>query len=137
MLNKDSRILIVDDFEMIRVMLRRCLAELGYEKVFEATDGKEALTLLESEFGQGNRFDAIFSDLNMPNMDGLALLEACRASSLLKSIPFVVITAEAERKYVVKALQGGAADYIVKPFSAETLRNKIEKLTQRLGKAAA
>lgn len=136
-LNKESKILIIDDFEMVRVALTNCLKELGYQFVEEAADGKQALEMLELAKNSGRAFDLVFSDLNMPRLTGLDLLVACRVDPRFKNLPFVMISAEAERQYVVLALQQGASDYIIKPFSAQILQEKIEKIAERMSKSAA
>lgn len=131
------RILIVDDYEMVRIMLKRCLTQLGYTNVEEATDGKQALDMLNSAAGTENAFAVVFSDLNMPRMNGFELLAACRKSPSFSRIPFVIISAEAESDYISQALQHGANDYIIKPFSTQTLQKKLEKINELLKKSAA
>jgi two-component system, chemotaxis family, chemotaxis protein CheY len=137
MLTEKSRILVVDDFEMVRVMLKRCLNTLGYADVHEAVDGKQALQMITKADQAGTPFGLVFADWNMPHMSGLDLLQACRADGRLKQLPFVMVTAESERQFVVQALNAGATDYIIKPFSEETLQKKIEKIGARLKRAAA
>ena len=137
MVNDGAKVLIIDDFEMVRVTLRDCLRQLGYQNVEEAVDGQQGLEMLESALAANAPYSMIFADLNMPRLTGVELLVACRKNAELRKIPFVMISAEAERQYVVQALQQGAADYIIKPFSTQTLQRKIEKVTNRFKKSAA
>lgn len=117
------RILSVDDFATMRKIIRSLLRKLGYSNVAEADDGSSALTLLKKE-----QFDMIISDWNMPRMTGLELLKAVRSDPALKDIPFLMVTAEAEKANIVAAVQAGVNNYIVKPFTAETLQHKIDKI---------
>jgi two-component system chemotaxis response regulator CheY len=137
MLTEKSRILVVDDFEMVRVMLKRCLTTLGYADVQEAVDGRQALEIIKAADKAKTPFGLVFADWNMPHMSGLELLQACRAEAALKTLPFVMVTAESERQFVVQALNAGATDYIIKPFSEDTLQKKIEKISARLKRAAS
>lgn len=133
MLTKASKILVVDDFEVVRMMLKTCLEELGYQAVEMAEDGRVAFEMLEKAEQQGAAYSLIFSDWNMPNVTGLELLQKCKASPTLKKIPFVMVTAESEQAQVVQALRSGAIEYIVKPFSPDSLQKKLDKLSKRLG----
>ncbi len=114
------RVLLVDDSGTMRTIQKRCLAKLGIENVVEAEDGVQALQF----FGQGH-FDLVLTDWNMPKMDGLTLLKELR--QLNREIPIIMITTEAERARVVLAIQCGVSDYLVKPFTPEGLKEKIEK----------
>ena len=117
------RILVVDDFATMRRIIKNILKQLGYENIAEAEDGKIALGVLESQ-----NIDFIISDWNMPNMTGLEFLKAVRASEKFKDIPFLMVTAEALKENVVEAVKSGVSNYIVKPFTAETMKEKIEKI---------
>ncbi len=117
------RILIVDDFATMRRIIKNILKQLGFENIAEADDGKAALRVLESQ-----SIDFIVSDWNMPNMTGLELLKAVRANEKFKDIPFLMVTAEALKENIVEAVKAGVSNYIVKPFTAETLKGKIEKI---------
>jgi two-component system chemotaxis response regulator CheY len=128
------RILIVDDYEMVRIMLKRCLAQLGYTNVEEATDGKQAFEMLQGATVSKRPFAVVFSDLNMPRMNGFELLATCRKTPEYQRLPFVIISAEAESDYISQALQHGANDYIIKPFSTQTLQKKLEKINEILKK---
>jgi len=122
------RFLVVDDFPTMRRIVRNLLKELGFVKVDEAEDGAIALAKLKA-----GGFDFVLSDWNMPNMDGLQLLKAVRADPELKHLPVLMITAEAKKENIIAAAQSGAHGYIVKPFTAATLSEKLEKIFEKLG----
>ncbi len=126
------RILVVDDFSTMRRIVRNLLKELGYSNVDEAEDGAVGLQKLK-----GGGFNFVVSDWNMPNMDGLTLLQTVRADPDLKHLPFLMITAEAKKENIIAAAQAGASGYIVKPFTAATLSEKLEKIFEKMGKKAA
>lgn len=121
------KILIVDDFSTMRRIIKNLLRELGFNNTSEADDGSTALPMLK-----GGGFDFLITDWNMPNMEGIALLKAVRADPMLKSLPVLMVTAEAKRDQIVEAAQAGVNGYIVKPFTAETLKEKIDKIFERL-----
>lgn len=121
------KILIVDDFSTMRRIIKNLLRELGFNNTMEADDGSTALPMLKS-----GGFDFLITDWNMPNMEGIALLKAVRADPMLKSLPVLMVTAEAKRDQIVEAAQAGVNGYIVKPFTAETLKEKIDKIFERL-----
>jgi two-component system chemotaxis response regulator CheY len=121
--DQNMKILVVDDFSTMRRIVRNILKQLGYSNVIEADDGSTALDTLKNE-----KIDFIVSDWNMPKMTGLELLKLVRGDDSLKSIPFLMVTAEAKKENITDALQSGVSNYIVKPFTAETLREKIEKI---------
>ncbi len=137
MSNAPLRILIVDDYEMVRVMLKRCLAQLGYTQVEEATDGKMALEMVQKASDSGKGYTVIFSDLNMPVMNGFEFLGSVRKSPALGKPPCVLISAEAKIDFITQALQQGANDYIIKPFSTQTLQKKIEKINELIKRQSA
>ncbi len=114
------KVLLVDDSGTMRTIQRRCLNKLGIEDIVDAEDGQQALEL----FAVGD-FDVILSDWNMPNMDGLTFLKEVRQQN--EQIPFVMITTEAERARVLAAIQAGCSDYLVKPFTPDDLKEKLEK----------
>jgi two-component system chemotaxis response regulator CheY len=124
----EPRFLIVDDFSTMRRIVRNLLKEIGFANAEEAEDGVAALNLLKS-----SKFDFVVSDINMPNMDGFALLKSVRADENLKGIPFLMVTAEAKKEDIVNAAQNGANGYIVKPFTKATLEEKVQKIMQKLG----
>ena len=122
------KFLVVDDFSTMRRIVRNLLKELGYTTVEEAEDGVAALQKLK-----GAAFDFVITDWNMPNMDGLTLLQTVRANAQLKSLPVLMITAEAKKENIVAAAQAGASGYIVKPFTAATLNEKMIKIFEKVG----
>ncbi len=117
------KFLVVDDFSTMRRIVRNLLKELGYINVDEAEDGVIALQKLKSQ-----SFGFVISDWNMPNMDGLALLQAIRSDEALKKIPVLMVTAEAKKENIIAAAQAGASGYVVKPFTAAILSEKLEKI---------
>ena len=118
--DKNMRILVVDDYNTMLRILKNLLKQLGFNNVDQAMDGAEALSKLNSE-----KFDFVISDWNMEPMTGIELLRQVRASDKLKHIPFIMITAESKTENVVAAKQAGVSNYIVKPFNAETLKGKM------------
>ncbi|MGB0452118.1 MAG: response regulator [Bacteriovoracaceae bacterium] len=131
-ITKDSKILIIDDFEMMRVMMKNAFMELGYLKLDEAENGEEALKKLKLAKDMGEPFDVIFSDWNMPEMDGLELFRVCKSDEAFRNIPFVMVTAENEKSSVIMAITEGVTNYIVKPLTPDTLVEKIKKVNQKL-----
>jgi two-component system chemotaxis response regulator CheY len=127
-LNKNMKILVVDDFSTMRRILKNLLKDLGFTNVQEADDGTTALPMLV----QGD-FDFVVTDWNMPGMQGIDLLRAIRADNNLKHLPVLMVTAEAKKEQIVAAAQAGVNGYVVKPFTAATLKEKLEKIFQRLG----
>lgn len=130
-MDKNMKILIVDDFSTMRRIIKNLLRELGYNNTHEADDGATALPVL-----QNGDYDFLITDWNMPGMTGLDLLKAVRADPRLKDLPVLMVTAEAKRDQIIRAAQAGVNGYIVKPFTAQTLKEKIEKIFERLGAAA-
>jgi len=128
MSDKNLKFLVVDDFSTMRRIVRNLLKELGYTNVEEAEDGAIALQKLK----HGGDFGFVISDWNMPNMDGLTLLKSIRADDGLKSLPVLMVTAEAKKENIIAAAQAGASGYVVKPFTATTLDEKIGKVFQNL-----
>jgi two-component system chemotaxis response regulator CheY len=116
-------VLVVDDFATMRRIITNVLKQLGYETILEAEDGAKALQIMETE-----RVDFVITDWNMPQMSGLDLLMAIRASEDKKHIPVLMVTAEAMQENIVKAAQAGVNNYIIKPFDAKTLGEKINKI---------
>ncbi|MFO8004789.1 chemotaxis response regulator CheY [Thioalkalivibrio sp.] len=121
------KILIVDDFSTMRRIIKNLLRDLGYNNTAEADDGSTALPQLLS-----GSFDFLITDWNMPNMAGIDLLKAVRADAKLKDMPVLMVTAEAKRDQIVEAAQAGVNGYIIKPFTADTLREKIDKVFERI-----
>lgn len=130
---KNLRIVIVDDFEMIRLTIRTALQKLEVTNIEEATDGADGLHRLRARVSQGNPVDLVFCDWNMPNMTGIQLLAECKKDPSLAGIPFVMVTSETDKGNVLDALRLGAADYIVKPFAVESIEKKIRKILKLTG----
>lgn len=126
---ESTRFLVVDDFSTMRRIVRNLLKELGFVHVQEAEDGVEALKKLRSDV-----FDFVVTDWNMPNMSGIDLLRAIRADARLKGLPVLMVTAEAKRENIIEAAQAGASGYVVKPFTAATLDEKLKKIFQNIKK---
>ncbi len=121
------KVLVVDDFSTMRRIVKNLLRDLGFTNIQEADDGSTALPML-----QGGSFDFVVTDWNMPGMQGIDLLKAIRADASLSHIPVLLITAEAKKEQIVMAAQAGVNGYIVKPFTAATLKTKIDKIFERL-----
>jgi two-component system, chemotaxis family, chemotaxis protein CheY len=128
MADKNLKILVVDDFSTMRRIVRNLLKELGYTNVDEAEDGVVALQKLK-----GSNFQFVVTDWNMPNMTGIELLRSIRADPVLKPLPVLMITAEAKKENIIEAAQSGASGYIVKPFTAATLEEKLNKIFEKYG----
>ncbi|MBZ0071778.1 MAG: chemotaxis response regulator CheY [Thiohalobacteraceae bacterium] len=126
-MDKNMKILIVDDFSTMRRIIKNLLRDLGFNNTQEADDGNTALPMLQS----GN-FDFLVTDWNMPGMTGIDLLKAVRADAKLASLPVLMVTAEAKKDQIVEAAQAGVNGYIVKPFTAITLKEKIDRIFERL-----
>lgn len=122
-MSKDLRFLVVDDFSTMRRIIKNLLHDLGYSNVTEADDGNTALPLL-----QAGGFDFLITDWNMPGMPGLELLKAVRADPKLTKMPVLMLTAEAKREQIVEAAQAGVNGYVIKPFTAVTLKEKLDKI---------
>lgn len=125
MFQSDTRVLVVDDSSEMRRSLKMILNKLGMENVEEAENGQIALDLIQARNASGNPFQLVLADWHMPVMEGVDLLKKVRAQPEFKALPFLMITAEAETKNVVIAIQAGASNYMVKPFSPDTVREKI------------
>ena len=132
MADPNMKFLVVDDFSTMRRIVRNLLKELGFTNVDEAEDGVAALQKLGSA-----QFDFVVTDWNMPNMDGLTLLQNIRKTPQFKDLPVLMITAEAKKENIIAAAQAGASGYIVKPFTAATMAEKLEKIFEKMGKKAA
>jgi len=127
-LDKNIKILIVDDFSTMRRIIKNLLRDLGFNNTSEADDGNTALPMLKN----GN-FDFLITDWNMPGMTGIDLLRAVRADEQLADMPVLMVTAEQKREQIIEAAQAGVNGYIVKPFTAQTLKEKLEKIFERVG----
>jgi two-component system chemotaxis response regulator CheY len=126
-LDKNMKILVVDDFSTMRRIIKNLLRDLGFNNTNEADDGTSALPML-----QNGAYDFLITDWNMPGMQGIDLLKAVRADPKLTNLPVLMVTAESKRDQIVEAAQAGVNGYIVKPFTAVTLKEKIEKIFERI-----
>ena len=122
------KVLVVDDFSTMRRIIKNLLRDLGFTNIQEADDGSTALPMLKE-----GSFDFVVTDWNMPGMQGIDLLRAVRADASLSHIPVLMVTAEAKKEQIVMAAQAGVNGYIVKPFTAATLKMKLDKIFERLG----
>ena len=127
---KHLKILVVDDFSTMRRIIRNLLKEIGYEDIEEAEDGQQAFNKLKL-----TTFDFVVTDINMPNMNGFQLLTAIKKDPALAALPVLMVTAEARKEDIVAAAQGGAAGYIVKPFTKATLEDKLKMIITKYGLA--
>lgn len=127
-MDKNMKILIVDDFSTMRRIIKNLLRDLGFTNTAEADDGSTALPMLRS-----GSFDFLITDWNMPIMNGLDLLREVRADEKLKHLPVLMVTAEAKRDQIITAAQAGVNGYVVKPFTAEALEDKISRIFERVG----
>ena len=130
-MDKNTKFLIVDDFPTMRRIVKNLLGDLGFTNTVEADDGETALPVLK---GGGIQF--VVTDWNMPGMTGIELLKAIRADEELANLPVLMVTAEADKAQIVEAAQAGVSGYIIKPFTAETLKEKLDRINQRLQTAA-
>ena len=130
-MDKNMRILVVDDFSTMRRIVKNLLADLGFTNVAEADDGNTAWPMLEA-----GGFDFVVTDWNMPGMTGIDLLRKIRADARIGKTPVLMVTAEAQRDQIIEAAQAGVNGYIIKPFTAQTLQEKLAKIFERLGAAA-
>jgi len=121
--SKDIKILVVDDFQSMRSLIKNILRKLGFNRTYEANDGTAAWTTLNEE-----EIDLVISDWNMPQMKGIDLLRKVRAAEEFEDLPFLMVTAEGLKENVLEALKAGVSGYIVKPFSSEALKDKIDKI---------
>jgi len=129
--DKNMKILVVDDFSTMRRIIKNLLRDLGFNNTAEAEDGQSALSML-----RGGGFDFLVTDWNMPGMTGIDLLKAVRSDERLRPLPVLMVTAESKREQIVAAAQAGINGYIVKPFTAQTLKEKLEKIFERIAATA-
>lgn len=130
-MSKDMKFLVVDDFSTMRRIIKNLLNDLGYANVAEADDGQTAWPMLQT-----GGFDFLVTDWNMPGMPGLDLLKAVRADAKLAKMPVLMLTAEAKREQIIEAAQAGVNGYVIKPFTAVTLKEKIDKILEQRASAA-
>jgi len=137
MFPQDTKFLVVDDFATMRKIIKKVLNELGYTNVEESDDGKNALPMIQACHDAGKPYQFIISDWNMPGMQGIDLLKACKADPRFKAVPFMLVTAESEQKHILEAAKAGVSDYVVKPFNAATLKQKMERVYAKHNPQAA
>lgn len=123
MIDTSIKVLVVDDMSTMRRIVKNVLKQVGFTDIMEAENGQDALTKLKA-----GGFGLVVSDWNMPIMQGIELLRAVRADPGLKSMPFLMVTAEAQKENIIEAVQAGVSNYVVKPFTAEALQEKLEKI---------
>ena len=122
------KFLVIDDFSTMRKIIKKTLNEMGYDQIVEAEDGSAAWTQIEKAQTENSPFHFIISDWNMPKMSGLELLQKVRTNDSTKHLPFVMVTAESEQKQILEAIKSGCSDYIVKPFTAQMVKEKINRV---------
>lgn len=122
-MDMNMKVLIVDDFATMRRIMKNVLRQIGFANITEADDGKSALRQLKKD-----RFDLILCDWNMPEMQGIDFLRAVREDEAHNSVPFVMVTAEAKKENILEAVKAGVSSYVVKPFTAETISEKLQKI---------
>jgi two-component system, chemotaxis family, chemotaxis protein CheY len=123
------KVLVVDDFATMRKIIKNVLKQISIENVLEAENGKHALTILRND-----TVDLIISDWIMPEMTGIEFLKACKADETIRKIPFIMVTAEAQKDNIMEAIKSGVDNYIVKPFTPDKLREAIDKAKAKVGK---
>jgi two-component system chemotaxis response regulator CheY len=121
------KVLVVDDFATMRRIVKNVLKQIGFTKIVEADDGSTALPVLKND-----KVDLIISDWNMPKVTGLELLKAVRSDDSMKNIPFLMVTAEGQKDNIVQAVQAGVSNYVVKPFTPETIQEKLEQMFKKI-----
>ena len=130
-MDRKMKILVVDDFSTMRRIVKNLLKQIWFENIDEAEDGQHALSRLKND-----KYQFVVSDWNMPNMTGIELLKNVRSDPELKTLPFLMVTAEAEKEKVVEAIKAGVNNYIIKPFTAEILKEKMDKIFEKLNASA-
>lgn len=130
-LSKNLKVLIVDDIDSMRKVIKNMLKQIGFDEIDEAKSGDKAWIMLEQAQKENQPYQLILSDWAMPKMNGLDLLKKIRNTDELKKVPFLMITAASEQDNVVKAMKEGVSDFIIKPFSSGTLKNKVENILAR------
>lgn len=122
MIDENMKVLIVDDFASMRRIVKNTLKQIGFKNIFEADDGTTALAMLKEQ-----KIDLVLADWNMPKMSGLELLKKVKKDEALKTIPVFLVTAEAQKENVIEAIQAGVSNYIVKPFTPDSMKQKLER----------
>jgi two-component system, chemotaxis family, chemotaxis protein CheY len=129
----ETKILVIDDMKTMRMVMKKCLKELGFTNLAEADDGETAWPLIDQEASAGTPFQLILSDWNMPKLSGLDLLKKIRKDERVKAVPFLLITAESDKGQVMEAIKAGVSNYLVKPFTADQVKEKLEAVHKKLG----
>ncbi len=132
MYKPDSRFLIADDSNMVRDLIRTALSQLGLKKVDSAADGILALEKIKIAIDENKPYSLVFTDINMPKMDGLVMLETLRANMKTRNVPVLIITTESAKQSVVRAVMAGVWGYMVKPFGVEDVKKKIKEIHERV-----
>jgi len=125
-MDRKMKILVVDDFSTMRRIVKNLLKQIGFQNIEEAEDGQHAFAKLKTE-----KYQFVISDWNMPNMTGIELLKSVRSDPELKDLPFLMVTAEAEKEKVVEAIKAGVNNYVIKPFTADRLKEKMDKIFEK------
>lgn len=133
MFKPTTKFLIVDDFATMRKIIKKVIADLGYHNAVEAIDGVEAYKMLVELSKTAEPIEYVVADWNMPNMSGLELLKKCRSEALFKKLPIMFVTAEGEQAQILEAIKEGVSEYVVKPFTAEKIKEKLESSFKKLG----
>ncbi|MBC7741937.1 MAG: response regulator [Bdellovibrionaceae bacterium] len=131
MFTPNTRFLVVDDFNTMRKAIKKIFGEMGYTNIIEAADGQAAFETLQYQHAKGEAIDVIISDWNMPRMLGIDLLKLCKKTPEFKSLPFVLLTAESEQVQIIDAVKSGVSEYVIKPFSPQMLKEKLEKVYRK------
>lgn len=134
MFSQATKILVVDDMKTMRMVMKKVLKDIGFSNIAEADDGASAWPIIEEARNSGEPFQLILSDWNMPKMPGIELLKKVRSDVKIKETPFLLVTAECEKDQVVSALQAGVNNYIVKPFTADMVKQKLTEVFNKLQK---
>jgi len=130
----DTKFLIAEDTKTVRALIKDILHNIGYNQIFEAEDGDQALKLMQQALAENDPFGFIIADWNMPGLTGIELLEIRNSDSRFRNIPFLMVTIESERDYVLKAVAMGVSDFVVKPFSESTIKTKIQSIWSRMSR---
>lgn len=130
-LSKNIRILVVDDMRTMRVVVKRALEKIGFTNLDEASDGSIAIRMLDESASMNDPYKIVFCDWNMPNVQGIDVLKHVRSHPKLNAIPFFMVTAEREKEQIIEAIQSGVSDYIAKPFTPQTIAEKLAKFLQK------
>ncbi len=132
-----TRFLVIDDFLTMRKAIKKIFGEIGYTNIIEAADGQAAFEILQAQHAKGEPIDVIVSDWNMPRMLGIDLLKLCKSTPEFKALPFILVTAESEQVQIIEAVKAGVSEYVIKPFSPQIIKEKLEKVYRKHNAAKA